>query len=334
MSIAQQIEKPYQVITDRILALLEQGTVPWHQPWDSVTGLPRNLFSQRPYRGINVWMLTAMGYASPFWATFNQVKTAGGSVRKGERGVPVVFWKVYIKEDQETGDEEQRFVLRYFTVFNAAQLDGVAVPEILGTPDRFTPIERCEQLVSAMPNRPTIIEGHQRAFYQPATDTLHMPIPQCFQSPEAYYAILLHELTHSTGHQSRLNRKTMTDLCLFGSPTYAKEELVAEMGAAYLCGVCGIANATSTTAPPTSRAGCRSCATTRPCWSMRQRRPKKRPITSKTCHPRWVRSAPQRQDGRRRSPPAPSTIYNHGGVYESLLLPRTQPALHGRRRLG
>ena len=94
-----QIATSYRVITDRILALLEQGTVPWRQPWDSATGMPRNLFSQRPYRGINVWLLTAMGYASPFWATFHQVKAVGGSVRKGARGVPVVFWKVYLRRD-------------------------------------------------------------------------------------------------------------------------------------------------------------------------------------------------------------------------------------------
>jgi antirestriction protein ArdC len=173
------------------------------------------------------------------------VKTAGGTVRKGERGVPVVFWKVYDgKEDPETGETAKRFVLRYYTVFNAAQLDGVAVPERSVTPDRFPPIERCEQLVRTMPHRPAIVHGHQQAFYTPATDTLHMPIPACFQSPEAYYAMLFHELTHSVGHQSRLNRHTLTDLCLFGSPTYAKEELVAEMGAAYLCGVCGIENVT------------------------------------------------------------------------------------------
>ena len=84
MTVAQ-IDTPYQVITDRMLALLEQDTVPWRTPWDSVTGVPRNLFSQRPYRGINVWLLTAMGYTSPFWATFSQVKTAGSSVRKGAR---------------------------------------------------------------------------------------------------------------------------------------------------------------------------------------------------------------------------------------------------------
>jgi antirestriction protein ArdC len=245
MTTTTPLTTPYQAITNRILTLLEQGTLPWQQPWDSATGMPRNLFSQRPYRGINVWLLTAMGDASPFWATFNQVKDAGGSVRKGERGVPVVFWKVYKgQEDPETGQAEQRFVLRQYTVFNAAQLDGVAVPEIPVTPDRVTPIERCAQLVAAMPHRPAISEGHQRAFYTPATDTLHMPIPACFQSPEAHGATLLHELVHAVGHPSRLNRATLTDLCLFGDPTYAKEELVAEMGAAYLCGVCGIANTT------------------------------------------------------------------------------------------
>ena len=92
--------------------------------------------------------------------------------------------------------------------------------------------------------RPAILHGHQRAFYKPATDTLHLPSPACFQSPEAYYATVFHELVHSVGHRSRLNRPTLTDLCLFGDPTYAKEELVAECGAAYLCGVCGIANVT------------------------------------------------------------------------------------------
>jgi len=235
---------PYQVITDRILALLEQGTVPWRQPWDSVTGMPRNLFSQRAYRGINVWLLTAMVYTSPFWATFHQVKAAGGSVRKGEHGVPVVFWKLYDREDPETGEAEKRFVLRQYTVFNAAQLDGVAIPEITVLAHRFTPIERCTYLVDAMPQPPTILYGHPRACYTPATDTLHLPHPACFHSPEAYYATVFHELVHAVGHSSRLNRPTLTDPCRFGDPTYAKEELVAEMGATFLCSVCGIANAT------------------------------------------------------------------------------------------
>jgi antirestriction protein ArdC len=239
-----QTVTPYQVITDRILALLEQGTVPWQQPWDSAMGLPRNLFSQRAYRGINVWLLTAMDYPSPFWATFQQVTAAGGRVRKGEHGVPVVFWKIYVHEDPETGEADKRFVLRQYTVFNAEQIDGVAIPEITVLPHRFTPIERCAHLVDAMPQRPAIRHGHQRACYTPATDTLHLPSPACFQSPEAYYATVFHEVVHSVGHRTRLNRPTLTDPCRFGDPTYAKEELVAEMGASYLCGVCGIANAT------------------------------------------------------------------------------------------
>jgi antirestriction protein ArdC len=177
-----QIDTPYQIITDRILTLLEQGTVPWRQPWDSTLGVPRNLFSQRPYRDINVWLLTAMGAASPFWATFHQVKAAGGSIRKGEHGVPVVFWKVYTTADHDTGDEEKRFVLRQYTVFNAAQLDGVPVPAIPVATDRCTPIARCAQLVHAMPRLPAILHGHQRAFYTPATDTLHMPSQRVFRA--------------------------------------------------------------------------------------------------------------------------------------------------------
>ena len=236
---------PYEVMTDRILALLAQGTIPWQQPWDSALGLPRNLVSQHAYRGINVWLLTAMGLPSPFWATFRQVTAAGGRVRKGEHGVPVVFWKAYDgPADPETGTAEKRFVLRQYTVFNAAQLDGVAVPEITVLAHRFTPIERCAHLVDAMPQRPTILHGHPRACYTPATDTLHLPHPTCFHSPEAYYVTVWHELVHSTGHRARLNRPTLTAPCRFGDPTYAKEELVAEMGAAYLGGVCGIAHAT------------------------------------------------------------------------------------------
>ena len=138
---------PYDVMTARILALLAQGTIPWQQPWDSALGLPRNLFSQHAYRGINVWLLTAMGLPSPFWATFRQVTAAGGRVRKGAHGVPVVFWKAYDgPADPETGTAEKRFVLRQYTVCNAVQLDGVTIPEITILAHRFTPIERCAHL--------------------------------------------------------------------------------------------------------------------------------------------------------------------------------------------
>ena len=282
MDTAQRMT-PYDVITDRILALLEQGTVPWHRPWASATGMPRNLFSQRSYRGINVWLLTAMGYASPFWATFQQVKTAGGSVRKGERGVPVVFWKIYDgHEDPETGEAEKRFVLRQYTVFNATQLDGVAIPDITVLTHRFTPIERCAHLVDAMPNRPTILHGHQRAFYKPATDTLHLPSPTCFQSPEAYYATVFHELVHSVGHRSRLNRPP-SPTCASSAIRPTPKKNSSPRWAPRTSAAC-VASRTrpSPTARPTSRAGCRSCATIRPCWCTRPPRPRMPPIISKT----------------------------------------------------
>ena len=190
-----QIETPYQVITDRILALLAQGTVPWQQPWDSALGLPRNLFSQWPYRGINVWLLTAMGFPSPFWATFHQVKAAGGTVRKGERGVPVVFWKVYNYEDTETGEAEKRFVLRQYTVFNAVQLDGVAIPEITVLAHRFTPIERCAHLVNAMPQCPAILHGTSGRFTRPP------PIRCICRSSHAFRA------------RKRITRRCFTNWC-------------------------------------------------------------------------------------------------------------------------
>lgn len=236
----------YARITERILALLDEGTVPWHKPWTAAQTMPRNLCSQRDYHGINVWLLASMGYVSPFWATFNQIKEAGGSVRKGEHGTPVVFWKTYEKTTAETDDVQKRFVLRQYTVFNVAQCEGLAVPTVEVPQHDFTPIEVCEKLVGNMPQRPAILHGYAQACYRPSADVVHMPDATAFPQREEYYSTLFHELTHSTGHADRLNRATLTDMVPFGTACYAREELVAEMGAAYLCGVCGIDNVTVT----------------------------------------------------------------------------------------
>jgi len=187
------IATSYQIITDRILALLEHGTIPWQQPWQHHVGVPRNLFSQRLYNGINVWLLSAMCYPSPFWATFHQVTAAGGSVRKGEHGVPVVFWKVYETEDSDTGDHDKRFVLRYYTVFNLEQCEGINSPESVPV---INPIEQCENIVRRMPNPPGF-EQDSRARYRPSTDTVGMPARSAFTSTEAYYSTLFHKLTHN-----------------------------------------------------------------------------------------------------------------------------------------
>jgi antirestriction protein ArdC len=134
-------------------------------------------------------------------------------------------------------------MLRYYTVFNLEQTTGIETPMELHK-QTFQPIERCEALVTSMPQRPTLHHGEPRAYYRPSVDAINMPRPELFDSPEEYYSTLFHELTHSTGHARRLNRPTLTDLCPFGSTNYSKEELVAEMGAAFLCGICGIENRT------------------------------------------------------------------------------------------
>jgi antirestriction protein ArdC len=237
-------DKAYQVITDRIIGLLEQGTAPWNRPWDASQGMPRNLVSKREYNGINVWLLNSLSYTSPFYLTFNQAKALGGQVRKGEKGCPVVFWKVYTKEDQETGEEEKRFTLKYYTVFNASQVDGIKVPAIEKVERVHTPIEACAKLVGGYPLPPTITHGGSQAFYRPSDDAVHMPVPESFAVRERYYSTLFHELVHSSGHSSRLNRSTLKDMVRFGDTSYAKEELVAEMGATFLCSVVGIENVT------------------------------------------------------------------------------------------
>jgi len=245
--------KPYQVITDRILALLEQGTVPWRKPWAD-TGAPKSLASGKAYRGVNTFLLAAQGamtgYASPYWITFKQALERGGHVRKGEKSTPVVFWKILQKggdgENEDHADEDaapgmKRIpMLRLYNVFNVEQCDGVEYPKPEQVERPFTPIETCEQIVQAMPRPPTIEHLQTRAFYRPADDTLNMPRRELFESPEEYYSTLFHELAHATGHESRLARESLKEMSPFGSPTYAKEELLAEMSAAFLCGRAGI----------------------------------------------------------------------------------------------
>jgi antirestriction protein ArdC len=232
----------YDRITERILQKLEHGIVPWHQPWNA--GISRNLVSHQPYRGINVWLTASAGFASPYWLTFHQANALGGGIQKGARGTPVVLWKwLEVDGDGDTIDSRRVPLLRSYTVFNLEQTTGIDAPVDVHTP-AFQPIERGEAMVAHMPQRPEIRHGAARASYHPMADVIHMPHVAWFDTAEAYYATLLHELTHSTGHASRLNRATLTDLCPFGSTNYSKEELVAEMGAAFLCGVCGLENRT------------------------------------------------------------------------------------------
>lgn len=233
----------YDLITDRVMEQLSKGVVPWRRPWGGAEQAPRNLASGHAYRGINVFLL--MGGSSPYWMTFNQAKALGGCVRKGERGTPVVFWKWLEKEDEITGKKSRFPMLRYYTVFNLSQVDGIPakkIPAVVGTRADVDPIAAADAIVEGMPTRPTIRTAGDQACYMPALDVVTMPARERFNSSAAYYATLFHELTHATGHESRVGR--VEKWTGFGSESYAREELIAEMGAAFLMGQAGLVDET------------------------------------------------------------------------------------------
>lgn len=236
--------KVYEIITEKIIEQLEQGTVPWHKPWIG-SGSPKNLVSKKEYRGINVFLLSCSKYGNPYWVSYKQAKQLGGTVKKGEKSTIVVFWK-QIKVDDKDNEGKQKTIplLRYYRVFNVEQCKGFEnkVPE-LDIKQNFQPLEQCETVLDNMQNKPDIQFKEPRAYYHPNHDFVNMPNKESFETPEFYYSVFFHELSHSTGHKKRLDRKTIGD-CAFGSEKYSKEELVAEMGAAYLCGTCGIENKT------------------------------------------------------------------------------------------
>lgn len=226
----------YQIITDRIIESLRKGVVPWRKPWRTET--PKNLVSRKEYRGVNVLLLGAMPFESEWWLTFNQAKSLGGSVRKGQKGTPVIFWKVTSEEDEE-GKRSKGFLLRYYTVFNVLQTEGTAIPKP-SAPRKFDPIASCEEVISSFLIPPTIEHGGSRACYVPSEDRVLMPNRQAFSSPEEYYSTLFHELAHSTGAAHRLGRKGVMDHSSFSSHSYSQEELVAECASAFLAAEAGI----------------------------------------------------------------------------------------------
>ncbi len=240
----------YEQVTNRMIELLEQGVVPWKSPYFSKVGFPKNFASGKAYRGINIFLLGSLRYTSPYFLTFLQAKELGGFVKKGERGAMVIKYGTYTKEAENPEAqeaEEQRQYLKAYTVFNACQIEGVDFGQVEPLPT-FTPSEQCSrarQIVAAMPQRPGIKDGVAVPCYQPSTDSVHMPAYGYFDSEEAYHSVLFHELTHASGHQSRLARKSLLenkgiDAAGAARKVYAEEELVAEMGAAFLNAHAGI----------------------------------------------------------------------------------------------
>lgn len=241
----------YERVTEIILKRLEEGVAPWQSPSIATVGFPRNYLTKNFYQGINVFLLVSGGYASPWFLTYRQAKEMGGQVRKGEKGHLIVKYGTFEKDSDEAAKDEdsasKRGYLRSYTVFNSHQIDGIDFPEIKN-PD-YKPSESvalAQAIIDGMKNPPKLEEGaYACPQYQPKADLVGMPLRETFNTEERFYKSLFHEFTHATGHESRLARKTLIEnkgIMAGGTAksTYAKEELVAEMGAAFLTAHAGI----------------------------------------------------------------------------------------------
>lgn len=235
----------YENVNESIIKLLEQGTVPWRMPWSSE--FPVNLVSKKEYNGYNWWILMLeqmfKHYDSNVWATFKQITDAGGTVKKGEKSTMVVFWKMmkFESKDKVTRGKnkgkkkiETIPLLRYYNVFNMDQTEGIELKKVAREEsvnnDAETIIKKYKEFIE-------INYGGSRAYYNPSKDYIQIPDRERFHADEHFYATHFHEMVHSTGHDQRLNRGLSVQ---FASEDYSKEELVAEMGSAYLCAKTGI----------------------------------------------------------------------------------------------
>jgi antirestriction protein ArdC len=231
----------YAEVSARVLAELETGAAPWIKPWAATPGanVPCNAVSNRPYSGCNVillWMAGAAGYRAPRFLTFKQALEFGGHVRKGERGAKIYFVKQLEVQEDADGNSHTRLVpmMREYTVFNVDQCDGLPGRVAAGKPMRSRNPDTRDELADEFlrSTRADVREGHGEAFYVPSHDFISMPAFGAFKSADHFYGTVFHELTHWTAHASRLDRDLKNR---FGSREYAAEELVAELGAAFLC---------------------------------------------------------------------------------------------------
>jgi antirestriction protein ArdC len=256
----------YDRINEVVLAGLEKEGLKWFMGWKDSSG-PRNWATERPYNGFNIFWLNALmrgeGYSANEWMTYNQAKANGGQVRRGETSTSVFFWKIswFDREDKNyynsledikkagltfsTKRFKKCFTLRDFKVFNIDQIEGLepkGLDKVVENTDQ-TPNESAEAVIAGYvggESGPSLGHANGGAYYTPAKDSITMPYIQDFCDNDTYYKTLFHEMAHSTGHKDRLNRDTLMDVKVWGDETYAKEELVAEITAMYLSGLCGL----------------------------------------------------------------------------------------------
>jgi len=233
----------YEMVTERIIAELEKGVIPWEKPWTGVRSGAYNRVSKRPYSLLNQMLLKHTGE----YATYKQWQDLGGQVKKGEKSEIVVFWKIFETEEtnKDTGEKETKKIplLRYYNVFHISQVEGVEPlkPEQLN--DEVEPIEEADKIITDYITREHIEFTECRsneAYYSPSSDRVVVPMKEQYKVINEYYSTTFHELTHSTGHKSRLNRLETGAVAAFGGTEYSKEELVAEIGSASLMNLLGI----------------------------------------------------------------------------------------------
>lgn len=235
----------YQTLTDRILRQLDAGTLPWRKTWTS--GLPRSLITRREYRGLNLLLLGLSAHTSKYWLTYRQTQRLGGHVRQGERATPIIFWKWHPPEElarrqRETGRQDLAPCHPFTSaVFNLDQVEGVPRPADDVPFSRADRLVIAEKLLEVMPDPPAIVHSATvEPSYSPALDQVTLPHLSQFENADHYFATLAHEVVHASGARKRLNRFGEVQGDRF--ERYGFEELVAEFGAAFLCGFAGIAN--------------------------------------------------------------------------------------------
>jgi len=233
------MSKVYGIITEKLLSIMENsGELPWKRPWNNAA----RSFSGHVYRGSNAfflnWFASAAGWENPVFLTYNKIKELGGKVNEGEKPSLVTFWSFFNKKNA-SGDEtdEQIAIFRYYQTYCIDQISGIAPPTKTVKENLDA-----QAIVDGFKNKPTIKTAGDRAFYSPDADTITIPPIHTFSSSDEYYCTLFHELAHSTGARTRLNREGITNPIQFASHEYSVEELIAELTASFLCAECGITN--------------------------------------------------------------------------------------------
>lgn len=237
----------YERVTATLLSLIDgDDLLPWQKPWKGGQQWARSMSTKREYNGVNRWVLTITAQAngwSPWFGTYKQIAALGGQVKKGEKSTLAIYWSIKEKIDKDTGVKSKFAMLRTFNLFSASQAEGLpekfyAKPEPTGTvsDDEAQTVFDTYVTTQGIP----VVYGGSRASYSPKADRINLPEIGTFRSTEEFYGTAFHEATHSTGHESRLDRPDIQNFHHFGDEMYSREELVAELGAALILGTLGM----------------------------------------------------------------------------------------------